>query len=297
MITYNKTFENKDEMKDFILLCEENYKGQVINAARAIAEDSKVKFVMLSGPSCSGKTTTASILFKELANYGKRAEVISIDDFYRDRIKDEAKPDFETAAAIDVDYFGECVEKLTSGREALLPIFDFNTESRSGYRPHVLEENEIIVFEGIQALYPEILTHIPSGKRKSIYISVSDDVSAYGAYFSARDVRFVRRIVRDFWARSSSVKRTLDLWGDVVANEEKSIIPAGKKADFIINSLMLYEFNVMKKYIFDAVKYDLSDPEELKTYNDFKLKFENIPEIPSALVPSDSVFREFIGKE
>ena len=60
---------------------------------------------------------------------------------------------------------------------------------------------------------------------------------------------------------------------------------------------MLYEFNVMKKYIFDAVKYDLSDPEELKTYNDFKLKFENIPEIPSALVPSDSVFREFIGKE
>ena len=87
MITYNKTFENKDEMKDLILLCEENYKGQVINAARAIAEDSKVKFVMLSGPSCSGKTTTASILFKELANYGKRAEVISIDDFYRDRIK------------------------------------------------------------------------------------------------------------------------------------------------------------------------------------------------------------------
>lgn len=91
------------------------------------------------------KTTTAAILFKELAKYGKQAEVVSIDDFYRDRIKDEPKPDFESAAAIDLEYFGKCVSELTGGREAQLPTFDFSTETRSGYHPHRLAENEIIV--------------------------------------------------------------------------------------------------------------------------------------------------------
>ena len=105
MINYDRIFNDKNEMKEFVLSCEGNYTKQVLDVARSIAGDSSVKFVMLCGPSCSGKTTTASILFSELAQHGKQAEVISIDDFYRNRIKDEPKPDFETAAAIDLEYF------------------------------------------------------------------------------------------------------------------------------------------------------------------------------------------------
>ena len=297
MINHNRIFNDENEMKEFVLSCEDNYKKQVIDTAKRIADDSTVKFVMLCGPSCSGKTTTASILFNELSEYGKQANVVSIDDFYRNRIKDEEKPDFETAAAIDLDYFGKCVDGLISGREVQLPIFDFNTESRSGYRAHKLTENEIIVFEGIQALYPEILAHIPKESMKTIYISVFDDIMGYGEYSSARDIRFVRRLVRDYKFRSSSASRTIDLWTDVVANEEKSIIPAGKNADFRINSLMLYEINVMRPYILHKVAFDLVNPEEFDIYKGFMDKYLRIPEIPSKFVPSDSVFREFIGKE
>lgn len=295
MIDYEKFFNGETEMKDFVLLCENNYKTQITDIAKKIASDKNIKFLMLSGPSCSGKTTTANILFKELEKYGKQAEVVSIDDFYRDRIKDEFKPDFESAAAIDLEYFGKCVSELTGGREAQLPVFDFNTETRKGYRPHRLAENEIIVFEGIQAMYPEILYHIPNEKRKTIYISVSEDVMAYGHYFSGRDIRFVRRLVRDYKFRSSSPARTIGLWDDVVSNEEKVIIPEGKKADFVINSLMLYEINVMKSYVFD-INYDLSNESELGTFEELKQRYGNVPDIPSYFIPEDSVFREFIGK-
>lgn len=297
MIKYEKFFNNEVEMRDFVFLCENNYKTQIIDIAKKISSDKNIKFIMLSGPSCSGKTTTASILFKELAKYGKQAEVVSIDDFYRNRIKDEPKPDFESAAAIDLEYFGKCVAELTSGREAQLPTFDFNTETRSGYHPHILAENEIIVFEGIQAMYPEILCHIPNEKRKTIYISVSEDVMAYGHYFSGRDIRFARRLVRDYKFRSSSPARTIGLWDDVVANEEKTIIPEGKKADFVINSLMLYEINVMKKYTLESINYDLNNCDELRIFEEFRKKYANIPSIPSHLIPADSVFREFIGRD
>lgn len=297
MINYEKFFNNEAEMKDFILLCEDNYKAQIIDTAEKISSDKNIRFIMLSGPSCSGKTTTAAILFKELAKYGKQAEVVSIDDFYRDRIKDEPKPDFESAAAIDLEYFGKCVAELTGGREAQLPTFDFSAETRSGYHPHRLAENEIIVFEGIQAMYPEILCHIPNEKRKTIYISVSEDVMAYGHYFSGRDIRFVRRLVRDYKFRSSSPARTIGLWDDVVANEEKVIIPEGKKADFVINSLMLYEINVMKNYILESINYDLCNKDEFRIFEELKQRYENVPEMPSHLIPGDSVFREFIGKE
>lgn len=295
MINYEKFFNNETEMKDFVLLCENNYKAQIIDIAEKISSDKNIKFIMLSGPSCSGKTTTADILFKELEKNGKQAEVVSIDDFYRNRIKDESKPDFESAAAIDLEYFGKCVAELTGGREAQLPVFDFNTETRKGYRPHRLAENEIIVFEGIQAMYPEILSHIPNEKRKTIYISVSEDVMAYGHYFSGRDIRFARRLVRDYKFRSSSPARTLGLWSAVVANEEKSIIPEGKKADFVINSLMLYEINVMKSCVFD-INYDLSNENERTAFEELKKKYGNVPDMPSYFIPEDSVFREFIGK-
>lgn len=297
MIYYDKYFKDVEDMRGFVLECENKYISQVKDIAKSIAKADGIKFILLSGPSCSGKTTSAKILFNELALYGREAAVVSIDDFYRDRgdISDDEKPDFESASALDLEYFSVCISEILSGREALLPKYDFITGKRNEYVRHMPKDNEIIVFEGIQALYPEISDNIPKDKRKSIYISVADDVCAYGYVFMRRDIRFMRRLVRDYQFRAAHPERTLELWKGVIENEDKNIIPNSANADYTINSLLLYEINVMEPYILNLVTYDFNNSDERRMYDEYSEKFSNIPDLPSSLVPDDSVFREFIG--
>ena len=179
----------------------------------------------------------------------------------------------------------------------MLPIYDFKDGVRKGFVPYTPVEHEIIIFEGIQAIYPEILSILPKDISKSIYISVSDDVDANGTIFGKRDVRFFRRLLRDFLFRSATPERTLELWDGVVENEDKNIIPNEKNADYTINSFLPYELSVIKPYLLHVVSYDFTKPHEKELYDLIQMKFKNIEEIPSRFVPTDSVFREFIGKE
>ena len=149
--------------------------------------------------------------------------------------------------------------------------------------------------EGIQAIYPEIRATLPEGS-KSIYISVENDVFAHGIFFDKRDIRFFRRLVRDYLFRNASPERTLELWAGVVANEDKNIIPYGHQSDFIINSFMQYELGVIKPFLLNTIQYDMQKPCELELYQKLDEKFQKIPEIPEKFVPENSVFREFIGK-
>jgi uridine kinase len=118
-----------------------------------------------------------------------------------------------------------------------------------------------------------------------------------GQCYGIRLHRFLLPCRRDFLFRNATVSRTLELWDGVVENEEKNIIPNGKKADYIINSFLPYELNIIKNYLFQAVKYNDSIGKEGDLLQMIKQKFENIPEISSHFVPQNSVFREFIGKE
>jgi uridine kinase len=298
MFVYDNIFKNDEEMTAFILEAEEKYKNQVLKIANEIAGIRHIRFLTLAGPTCSGKTTTSYILEHEFEKRGITVKIISIDDFYRDRsdISDDEMPDYESISAIDFPIFEDCVNKILKGQTAMLPTFDFKEGIRSKYTPYTPSEHEIVIFEGIQAIYPEILATLPAEFSKSIYISVDDDVMAYGTHFEKREVRFYRRLVRDYLFRNASPTRTLELWTGVVENEEKNIIPNGIHADYIINSFLAYELGVIKPYLLHSIVYDMHNEQESALYQTILDEFRNIPAIPSALVPEDSVFREFIGK-
>ena len=297
MFIYDTVFENERQTRDFVMEAEKKYKDQVLHVAKQIAKLPNIKFLTLAGPTCSGKTTTSYILEQELARLGLTVKIISIDDFYRNRddIFEDEKPDYESISALDFDVFVDCVGKILDGKTVMLPKFDFRSGHRAGYETYTPQANEIVIFEGIQAIYPEIVATIPADTARSIYINAADDVTAYGVFFAGREVRFLRRLVRDYLFRGASAARTLELWEGVVANEDKNIIPYGKNADFIINSFLTYELNVIKPYLLDVIKYCDETPCEVELLATLREKFRQIPEIPSSFVPSDSVFREFIG--
>ena len=298
MFVYNNVFQNENEIREFVIRAEEHYKKQVLDIADDIAEQDNIRFLTLAGPTCSGKTTSSYILEQEFENKGISTKIISIDDFYRSRydIADDEKPDYESITAIDLLLFKECVDKILKGKTAQLPVYDFVTGAREKYIPYEPKTNEIIVFEGIQAIYPEIVALLPKEAMRSIYISVDEDVEAYGVLFEKREVRFLRRLVRDYLFRSATPERTLELWKGVVDNEDKNIIPYENTADYIINSFLLYELGVIKPYVLQTIEYDLENKNEKQLYEKLQREFADIIEIPSRFVPQDSVFREFIGK-
>ena len=299
MFVYDNIFKNDEQIRLFVENSEQNYKKQVLKIATELSELEHIKFLTLSGPSCSGKTTTSYILEHEFEKRGSTVKIISIDDFYRNRndISDDETPDYESISAIDFSTFRSCVNQILDGKTAMLPIYDFKHGERKGFTPYTPLEHEIIIFEGIQAIYPEILSILPKELTKSIYISVSNDVNAYGTFFEKREIRFFRRLLRDFLFRSATPERTLELWIGVVENEDKNIIPNEKYADYMINSFLPYELGVIKPYLLNTVIYDFEKALEKDLYEKIQLKFKNIKEIPSYFVPETSVFREFIGKE
>lgn len=298
MFVYDTVFKTDAEIRAFVENAEMHYRNQVIQIANAVVDIPNLRFLTLSGPTCSGKTTTSYILEHEFEKRGISTTIISIDDFYRNRhdISNTEDPDYESIAAIDLPYFQECVENILNGRSAMLPRYDFVTGCRSQYIEYVPGEHEVLIFEGIQAIYPEIVETLPKEVTRSIYISVDDDVTAYGTFFEKREIRFFRRLVRDYFFRSATVSRTIELWHDVVENENKNILPYEKNADYIINSFLAYELGVIRSYILDKISYDMCMEEEREIYEILTKKFEKIRHIPERFVPVDSVFREFIGK-
>ncbi len=298
MFVYDNIFKNDAEILAFVEAAEKHYKRQVLDIAGAVTKLSGLRFLTLSGPTCSGKTTTSYILEHEFEKRGISTKIISIDDFYRNRndISDDEDPDYESVNAIDLPLFRECVEKILNNETVMIPYYDFVKGYRTKYTPHTPQKNEVIIFEGIQAIYPEIIETLPKEATKSIYISVDDDIVAYGTHFEKRELRFFRRLVRDYFFRAATPERTIELWKDVVENEDKNIIPYEKNADYIINSFLPYELGVIKPYLLQKISYDMNNPRELALQKHLEKQFLSIIEIPSHFVPEDSVFREFIGK-
>lgn len=296
MVVYDKIFENQEAMKKFIAEREQIYCSQVETIAKLIAEDENIKIITLCGPSCAGKTTSSYILEKTLESIsGIDLKIISIDDFFKNRneVENQENPDYETIASIDFDYFKVCVNNILQGKETKLPKFDFVTGNRKEeYDVYIPHKKGIVVFEGIQAMYPEITAILPSESSVSIFIDILEDVYAYGHLFTRRDVRLFRRLVRDFQFRDASVEKTRLLWKSVAANEKNNIYPYSFGAKYTINSSLLYEFNVIKKYLLNMLEYDDSSSH---LYEKIKEKFAPIPDIPSEFVPENSVFKEFIG--
>ncbi len=294
-----KEINSKEEAKRFIMLCEEEFDAKLRLASReAISRGNKI--ITLSGPTCSGKTTTASLLVEEIESSGHNAVVISIDDFYRDNLRVGISKgrdvDFDSVKTIDLEYFKIFAEDLLAEKTVKIPIFDFKTGVRAGYREYTPKPEDIIIFEGIQAVYPEI-TSILGEKYTSIFICVTDEVIFNGIYFSPHEIRLLRRLVRDGKFRNTHTEDTLRYWHSVRANEEANIFPNAGNSHFYIDSFLPYELCIIAGFALPQLLEVPEDSPEAETAKSLALRLSkiNCSCYDSADIPQDSMYREFIG--
>lgn len=292
----------KESVK-FIEQCEERYSNIIDSIAKRIIDEEGREIVMLAGPSSAGKTTTAQKISESLIKKGVKTYVLSLDDFYLNRedipYLPDGTQDFETVDALDLNCFEACVNSLLRGEKVKNPIFDFTTGKRSEvqFNEITLGKEDVVIVEGLHALNPVITDKI-KGKLLKIYINVSSRIydEKGNIVLNKRNMRFVRRMVRDYKFRGSSVENTYRLWKNVTAGEDKYLFPFRDNADIRVNTIHLYEPCVLKHQALPLLlNSEISDEfkGEAKRLAKALEEFEDISE---SLVPDGSLLREFLGK-
>ena len=291
----------KHDMEQVVLVQEAYQERKIAEIASTIAERKNVKFILIAGPSSSGKTTFSHRLSVQLHVNGMKPHPIAVDNYFVDREltpKDEnGNYNFECLEAIDVEQFNRDMRALLNGEEVYLPIFNFKTGKR-GYAsaPKKLGENDVLVIEGIHCLNPRLTSELADENKFKIYISALTQLNVdEHNRIPSTDGRLIRRIVRDARTRGTSARETIAMWNSVRRGEEENIFPFQEEADVMFNSSLLYELAVLKQYVepqLFGVEKDCAEYAEAKRLLKF---FDYFVGIGSEYVPTNSLLREFIG--
>lgn len=288
-------------VEDVILLQEAFMESNIAKIAHDIVDKGGRKFIMIAGPSSSGKTSFSYRLSIQLRALGLRPHPIALDNYFRNRDdtpKDEnGEYDFECLEAIDVEQFNNDMSALLAGETVELPTFNFKTglrEYRGDYRR--LDENDILVIEGIHGLNEKMSYGLPAESKYKVYISALTalNVDEHNR-IATTDVRLLRRMVRDNRTRGTSASGTLNMWQSVRRGEEKYIFPFQESADAVFNSALIYELSVLKLYA-EPLLFGIS--KEDNQYYEAKrlLKFlDYFLGVTSEGLPNNSLIREFVG--
>lgn len=289
------------EAKDIILLSEALHEKKIANIADKIIEDRKKRVILIAGPSSSGKTTFAKRLGIQLKLNGLKPKTISVDNYFVEREqtpKDEfGNYNFEALEAVDLKLLNEHLVKLLNGEEIEVPTFDFKkgTKYYTG-KTMKLEDDEVLVMEGIHCLNDELTPAIDKNQKFKIYISALTVLNIdYYNRISTTDTRIIRRTVRDSQFRGYDAIKTLSSWYSISAGEEKNIFPFQEGADVMFNTSLVYEINALKKYalpLFSQIGKEEKEYAEAKRLTEFLKYFEQI-DIED--IPKNSLLREFIG--
>ena len=296
----NKTVSN-GKIKKFINSSELKFYLNITKVINDIVDKKDIKFVMIAGPSSSGKTTTTKRLSSCFEAIGYDAINISLDDYFLDKnitpLDENGKPDFESIKALNIERFNEDLSNLLKGEEISLPRYNFLTgKSEESKEKIKIKENSIFLIEGVHALNDELSINIENKYKYKIYLSPFIPLSIdRHNYVSTLDLRLLRRIVRDNRTRGYSVVETIDSWQDVRNGEEKYIFPYIHQAETIINTALPYELGVLKVYVEPlllSVSVNSKYYEEARRLLGFLKQF--FP-IPGEYVSDESILREFIG--
>ena len=288
---------------DLIRLAETHYNNQLAAIAEEIYQNkSKIKLVLIAGPSSSGKTTTSKKLEVYLQSKGLRTHQISIDDYFFDRDKTPKLPngelDTESLNAVDVTLFNKHLTKLFDGDRVELPEYNFVLGKRE-YRGKNLElkDNDIIIIEGLHALNDDLTICVDRINKYKIYINALTQLNIDNHNrIHTSDTRKLRRIIRDNQYRCYGAAETLKMWKTIREGEEKYVFPYQDDVNIILNSAHIYELGILKTYaeplLFAVPETDPNYAEALRLINFLR----NFLPIPSDYIPSDSILREFIGR-
>ena len=296
----NKKVE-EDNGKETILLAEALHEKKISDIADKIAKNRKIKMILIAGPSSSGKTTFAKRLGIQLKLNGIEPKTLSVDNYFVEREQnpkdEEGNYDFECIEALDLRLFNEHILKLLAGEEVEIPRFDFETGHKNYEGDFVkLEDNEVLVIEGIHCLNDKLTEAIPKDKKFKIYISALTVLNIdYYNRISTTDTRLIRRIVRDYKYRHYSANETIERWASVNKGEEKYIFPYQEQADAMFNSSIVYELGVLKKHALPVLQEITREDEEYAEAQRLINLLNYFKKIPEKYIPESSILREFIG--
>ncbi len=299
----NETIE-QGKFRELMLIAETLQERSLHNISDSLyALFPEVKLLLLAGPSSSGKTTTTQRLKIQLRTLGVKPITISMDDYFLDREKtpllQNGKPDFEGLSALNLPLFNEQMQELLAGKEVYLPHYDFvSGKSIPGEKPSRLEDNQIVIVEGIHALNEQVSAAIDAKNKRKMFVSALTQLN-FDQYtpVGTSDSRLFRRMVRDMQFRGMSPSTTLEHWDEVRRGEHRNVFPFQEEADYFFNSTLVYELPVLRPIIEKAL---LTVKPEEPCYLDAKrllrfIRYFKAVEDGTDFVPLNSILREFLG--
>lgn len=288
-------------LSELILVQEAEQERKIGEIAKEIVSRDDVKFVMIAGPSSSGKTSFSHRLSIQLRTMGKVPHPIALDDYFVDREntpRDEnGDYNFECLEAIDTKQFNEDMTRLLAGERVEMPTFNFKIGKREYHGNYKqLGPDDILVLEGIHGLNDKMSYALPKESKFKIYISALTSINIDGHNrIPTTDGRLLRRMVRDARTRGADARRTIEMWPSVRRGEEENIFPFQEDADAMFNSALIYELAVLKQFA-EPLLFQISK-EEPEYYEAKRLlKFlDYFLSVPSESLPNNSICREFVG--
>lgn len=287
--------------KELILISEALHEKKISQIADQVAKSKEKRIILIAGPSSSGKTTFAKRLGIQLRLNGIKPKTISVDNYFVEReetpLDENGKLNFEALEAVDLKLLNNDLSKLLKGEEIKMPTFNFKT----GHKEYLgntmkLEDDEVLVMEGIHCLNDNLTPSIPSSQKFKIYISALTVLNIdYYNRISTTDTRIIRRTVRDNQFRGYNAKRTLSAWSSITAGEEKNIFPYQEDADVMFNTSLIYEINALRNYalpLFEQITPEDEEYSEAKRLCKFLKYFEPID---TEYIPRNSLLQEFLG--
>lgn len=288
-------------IQNILLIQEALQEAKISKIAEKVAETGSKKFVMIAGPSSSGKTTFSHRLSIQLSAHGLKPHPIAVDNYFVNRDKtplDEfGEKNYECLEAIDVEQFNSDMLALLKGERVEMPVFNFKTGEREYHGDFLqLGKDDILVIEGIHGLNDKLSYALPKESKFKIYISALTQINIdEHNRIPTTDGRLIRRIVRDARTRGTSAKETIARWPSVRRGEEQNIFPFQEEADVMFNSALIYELACLKVYAEPLLfGIDKSEPEYVEAKRLLKF-FDYFVGVPSEEVPHNSILREFIG--
>lgn len=298
----------ENEALAFVRECDDALFSRLETVSSEICERKNINIIGLTGPTCSGKTTMAKILIDKLERSGSKVHVISLDDFFHDRATLDARNttgeiDYDSPDTLDIDLLAKCTREILRGDPVRLPKYDFLTGSRVEGDVIDADDNgkDMFIFEGIQVLYPSVRSLLSlSEAYTSIYISPKSEIYTGGRLFLPNHIRFLRRLVRDYNFRGASADFTMYLWDSVRENEDKFIFPNANSCEYIIDSTLGYDVNMLAPYLKKILslphsgrgKIDICEYRSVA--DEILFEIQNVQEMERAFLTEGSLYREFI---
>ena len=286
--------------RNIIRLFETHFDNKIYDVAKEVI-DRKIKYLLIAGPSSSGKTTTAKKIALNIQSMGYYPLLISTDDYFVNKVNSPKNPDgsydFESIKCVDIEKLNKDLNDLIAGKEVYLPHYNFKTGLRElSEKPIKLTHDSIIVIEGIHCLNDELIPLLDKSLIFRVYLSpfMPTKLDRHN-YLSTTDLRLIRRIIRDNNNRGCNIARTIEIWNNVRHGEEKNIFPYLEKADIIINTALPYELSVLKVFVEPLLYSVESDSPYIEEARRLIKYLDNIYPISSEYVEEDSILREFIG--